>query len=112
MYPYDNLLKPLSPISFYILMAVSRSPLHAYAIKGSIANISLGSVIVKDATVSKALSRLHDEGLIDVADRSPAGKSSKPRLRYLISEEGLNYLDDELKRFRHALKVAEYIGRT
>ena len=112
MSPYNYLLKPLSPISFYILMAVSRSPLHAYAIKGSVANISQGSVNVKDATISKALSRLHDDGLIDIIGRQTTGKSGTLRVHYQISDEGKDRLGDELKRLRHALEVAEYIDQS
>ena len=112
MYPYTDPPKPLSALSFYVLMAVTRLPLHAYAIKGSVANISLCSVMSTDAQISRTLMRLHNDGLIDIIGRQTTAKSGTLRVHYQISDEGKDRLGDELKRLRHALDVAEYIDQS
>ncbi len=109
-YPFSHLPKPLSTSEFYILLALAHSSLHAYAIKGAIANDSLGSVTLKDGKLYPLLAKLHEQELIKIARTSPAGKSGKPRTHYTISEIGLIHLKDELTRLDHALKIGKNIG--
>jgi len=110
MYPYTLAPKPLSPITFYILLALSRQELHAYALKGAISNDSLGSIQAKPGVLYPLLTKLFEEGLIEQTGLKPAGKSGQERTHYGITHEGLLQLKDELKRLQHAVKIGEAAG--
>jgi len=93
--------------AFHILFALSRTELHAYAIKSVVMNDSLGSVNLTDSRIRKLLEQLQNEGFIEIAASKPAGKSGIPRLHYRISEHGTLRLKEELTRINHTVKIAK-----
>lgn len=110
MYPYAHSKKPLNPVEFYAMLGLVRVDLHAYALKSSICNNSLGAVTIDDSRLYRIITKLHDAGLIEMAGEQPAGISGKPRMHYSISAEGLIRLKEELQRLQHAVSTAEHAG--
>lgn len=108
MYPDVYLPKPMFVREYYILLSLSRGQSHTYAIKASVANDSLGSLIIAPSVLYPLIQKLHDYGMVDLISTSPAGVSGKPRKIYAISEEGLIRLKEECLRLRHAVKIAEH----
>jgi DNA-binding PadR family transcriptional regulator len=109
MYP-DSPPPPISVQAFYVLLALSGSELHAYAIKGAVYNCSLGSLNLSTSRLYALVTMLSDEGLIDISGRYPAGKSGKERLHYCISAHGAIRLQEELLRLAHAVKIGTANG--
>jgi DNA-binding PadR family transcriptional regulator len=105
MYPWTHLPPPLSTREFYILFALARQESRAYRLKGEIEKDSLGSLKISDGTIYPLLVKLHDEGLIDLADGS-----NRQHRRYSISEGGRIRLREELQRLNHVVKVSESAG--
>ncbi len=97
-------------MEFYILLVLANGSRHRYAIKGAVANASLGSVMLKDGALYPMLERLCEEGLVDMVSRSPAGKSGKERLHYEISGHGRIRLQEEAQRLRHAVEIMRGMG--
>ncbi len=110
MYPFSYLPKPLGHTDFYVLLVLADKALHAYAIKGAVANASLGSVLLRDGKLYPILTRLAEEGWIEGAGEMPAGKSGKLRVHYRTSEGGLIRLRDEAQRIKHAVEILRTQG--
>ena len=112
MYPYSYLPKPLSTQILYILLALARSDLHPYAIKGAVFNDSLGAVVLDRGRVYRLVEELHGQGLIDLTSTQLARKGTVPRKNYRISEAGTIRLKEEISRLGHLMKIAENAGLT
>jgi len=109
MYP-DSPPPPISTQSLYVLLALSNTELHAYAIKGAVYSYSLGSLSLTTSRLYALVNHLDEEGFIDQTGHYPAGKSGKKRLHYTISSHGSIRLQEELLRIKHAVEVAEHKG--
>lgn len=112
MYPYSYSPKPLPAQSFYILLALSRSELHPYALKNAVFNDSLGSINIDPGRIYRLIEVLHSQNLIDLIGEYPASKGSTPRKHYRISQMGTIRLKEEILRLSHALNIAENAGLT
>lgn len=110
MYPYSYLPKPLRTLEFYTLLALAHRQMHAYALISTVHQHSLGSIKLTDGQLYPLLTRLHDQGLIDMLGEKPAGKSGKPRLHYGISDQGAIRLQEEATRLKHAVELAASAG--
>ena len=110
MYPLTHHPSPLATQAFYVLLALSDSELHAYAIKTAITHDSLGGVKISDGQLSNLLTRLHNEGLIDMTGLKPTPRTSRLRMHYGISGEGLIRLQEELSRWQHAVNLGSRSG--
>ena len=110
MYPYSHLPKPLPPAQYYILLALTIESPHAYPLKASVQNNSLGSVKVSAAKLYPLLQAMHDEGLVDMLGEKPSGKSGKLRMHYGIAEHDKIRLQEESQRLEHATKIARRVG--
>jgi|GEM_PF-1659802 len=110
MYPYSYLPKPLRTVELYVLMALSHNSMHAYGIIGVAHKDSLGSVNIPTGKLYPLLTRLCEEGLVDMINSAPAGKSGKERLHYEISEHGKIRLQEEAQRLRQAVEIMQRLG--
>jgi DNA-binding PadR family transcriptional regulator len=68
---------------------------------------SLGSVKISTSQLYAVVTRLHDQGYIDLIGPKPSGVSGKPRTCYQISELGRIRLQDEHSRLTHAVAAIE-----
>jgi len=110
MYPYSHLPKPLPPAQYYILLALTIESSHAYPLKASVQNNSLGSVKIPTNKLYPTLQTMHDEGLIDILGEKPSGKSGKSHIHYGIAEYGRIRLQEESERLEHAVKIDRNTG--
>jgi PadR family transcriptional regulator PadR len=110
MYTYPPLFPALPNQTFYVLLALSRGEAYAYAIGAIAINDSLGTIKMGDGTLYPLLKRMSEDRLIEEAGLQPAGKSGKDRMHYRLTQEGRFCLEEEAKRFRHAVKIAEAAG--
>ena len=110
MYPHPDLPKPLRPTEFYLLLALSRGPLHGYALKAVVQNDSLGSVYIPDSKIYLLLTSLIGQAFIDDIGKRPTGKSGVPRTHYAITHHGTLRLKEELTRLDHAIKIGKSAG--
>ncbi len=101
---------PIPTQAFYVLLSLCDRSLHAYAIKGSLFGVSLGSVQLAQGRISRLLTWMTDQGLIEIAGELPAGKSGKLRMHYRITSEGRLVLLAECRRLKYAVTVAETQG--
>jgi len=109
MYP-DSPPPPITVQAFYVLLSLSNTELHAYAIKGAVYSCSLGSLSLTTSRLYALVGHLYEEGFIEKTGLYSAGKSGKKRLHYTISAHGSIRLQEELLRIKHAVEVAEHKG--
>jgi DNA-binding PadR family transcriptional regulator len=111
MYPSILWPEPLTPNTFYVLLALaSRGEMHGYPLRGAATNDSFGSIIIKDGALYPLLKRMISQGLIEEAGTKPGGKKNQDRLHYRITPDGLDRLKQDLKRLKYALTVGESAG--
>ncbi len=110
MHQHYSLPEPLTPARFYILLALARSELHGYAIRGAINSLSLGSVEPKSGTLYPLLSRMFDEGLIELTSTKAFGSLDRKRSYYGITVHGLRTLKADFTRLQYALVAGENLG--
>jgi DNA-binding PadR family transcriptional regulator len=94
--------RPLSQISFSILMALSLKPRHGYEIMQQVSEDSAGRIKIGPAALYTNIKQLCAEGRIE--------ESSTPddtrRRHYKLSASGWNALNAELEYYDSMLKVA------
>ena len=91
--------------TFLILTALVAQPLHGYGIIQSVADISGGEVKLRAGTLSGALDRLAEHGLIEV-DREEA-VDGRLRRYYRLSDSGVGALAAQVDRLRRNASAAE-----
>ncbi|HVQ44269.1 MAG TPA: helix-turn-helix transcriptional regulator [Candidatus Saccharimonadia bacterium] len=107
MDPYSQAPKPLRPAEFYALLALARRELHGYALRSQIIKDSLGGVILPPNKQYPLLTRLQDEGFVDLIGKRPVGTQAKERHVYGLSPHGALRLREELTRLHHAVEIAQ-----
>src|SRR5664279_2329015 len=101
---------PLSPQTFYILLALSRGQSHAYALKHRVADASLGAIKMADGTLYPQIKRLISSNLIEEAGYCVPYYGSQERLHYSMTDLGLIKLKSDLLRQRHSIEIAHAEG--
>ncbi len=101
---------PLSQPVFYVLLALMRREMHAYAILSVIWDSSLHEVTMPAGTLYPLLKRLIEAGLVESTGFKTTLKSDTPRRHYALTELGRILLKGELRRLRHAVKSGEAAG--
>jgi DNA-binding PadR family transcriptional regulator len=98
---------PLSVPVFQILLSLSDSDLHGYAIIQDIRERTSGEVQLTASTLYAAIKRLLDGRLIEELDTRPGPEDDDPRRRYYrITTRGLDVARLEIARLERALKMA------
>jgi DNA-binding PadR family transcriptional regulator len=96
---------PLSEPVFQILLSLSDSELHGYAIIQDIRDRTDAAVELTASTLYAAIKRLLDSGLI--AQVKPRVSDDDPRRRYYtITPLGLDVVELETARLERALRMA------
>lgn len=99
---------PLTPAVFHILLALSQSGLHGYAIMKQVEADSRGAVTMGPGTLYGSLKRMIDAGLIQESDkRTDPALDDERRIYYELTRAGRAALAAELKRYRSVVAVAE-----
>jgi DNA-binding PadR family transcriptional regulator len=102
---------PLSVPVFQILLSLSDSVLHGYALIQDIRERTDGRVHLTASTLYGALKRLLADGLVVERDAPPDTETDDPRRRYYaISRAGREVLGAEAERLRRSLDEAAAKG--
>lgn len=110
MLPLSDLPKPLPQIDFYILLALARTESARYPLKSRVRNYSLGALKPADNVIYREITKLHDDGYIDLVRTEPGRAGAIPKQFYSIAKYGKVRLQEEILRFEHAAKIAHYAG--
>jgi DNA-binding PadR family transcriptional regulator len=103
-----DLLLPLRPSVFHILLALSDGDLHGYGIMQEVAEHSDGQIKLGPGTLYGAIKRLLSERLIVEADERPDPELDDERRRYYrLTDFGQQVLKAEVRRMSKMVSVAQ-----
>ena len=109
-FPDELLPKPLPHIEVYILLALARNESTRYKLKSRLFSMSFGALRPADNIIYRAVGKLHDEGLVDLARTEPGRADNLPVKYYSISEHGRIRLQEEIIRLDQVMKIARHAG--
>lgn len=98
----DDHITPLTPQSFYILLALLDKPHYGYSLVQQIEQDSGGAIQISPGSIYKALDRLDSLALISVSRTSTAERSPYKRKHYRLTPYGKQILLLEAKRLTYA----------
>ena len=88
-----NALAPLTPVVFYVLLALDDGPAHGYAVMRAVAGTATGEQPMGPSTVYGTLQRLSHRGLVSVSKAQ-----GSQRKRYALTPAGHKALWSESAR--------------
>lgn len=97
---------PLTDLSYQVLLAVSGSPLHGYAILQTISGRTGGRIEPESGTLYTAIRRLRRDGLIEAVDVAPASGDSRRGRSYGLTALGRRVLVLESERLADLVEEA------
>ena len=98
---------PLTEATFFILLSLSPSPKHGYAIMKEVKMLSKGRIVFSTGTLYGALRRLLEQGWIRrVSDPEP-NPTDRERKAYALTERGRKVLDAEIERLKSLITTAQ-----
>ncbi len=106
--PSDKHYTPLTPAVLYILMALSASEKHGYAIMKQVEADSEGKVSMGPGTLYGSLKRMLEAGLVAESDKKiDPDMDDQRRIYYKITGVGTEALDAELERYRRVVSLTK-----
>lgn len=102
-----QLNSPLTEATFFILLSLSPSPKHGYAIMKEVRELSNGRIKFSTGTLYGAIRRLLEQGWIErVADPEP-NPTDRERKAYTLTDKGRKVVNAEVERLKSLLNTAE-----
>ena len=99
---------PLTPAVLYILMALSDSAKHGYAIMKQVEADSEGKVSMGPGTLYGSLKRMLEAGLVAESDKKiDPSMDDQRRIYYKITRAGKQALEAELERYRRVVRLTK-----
>lgn len=100
--------KPLSPVSYHMLLALADRDRHGYALKKAVFEQSEGSIRLGAGTLYAAIRRLEGDGVIEESGNRPDPELDDERRRYYaLTRRGRALLIAETERLRTTVRLAE-----
>jgi DNA-binding PadR family transcriptional regulator len=96
---------PLSEATFYILLSMSPSPKHGYAILKEVRFLSGGRVTLSTGTLYGAIRRLLEQGWIERTEDPHPDQTARRRQAYALTRAGRHSLDAETGRLRAMVRA-------
>ena len=87
--------RPMKPQWFQILLALSGSPLHGYAIQRAVLDATDGHMTLWPAMLYRSLSTLEEAGLIEPAEAPEGEPEDERRNYYRLTTGGRERLGEE-----------------
>lgn len=112
IFPMSNIRDhlPLTPLAFEVLLALSTSELHGYAIMRAVEERSRGTLRMHAGTLYRALARMVDAGLLEELD-GVAGEGDDDRRRvYRLTRLGREVARAEAVRLESQVGSARAFG--
>ena len=88
---------PMTETGFYILFCL-QDEMHGYDIMKKVRELTCGAIVISAGTMYGSLSKMEKDGLIRFTEEKGRRK------RYLITEQGREVLETELKRIGRLYK--------
>ena len=102
---------PLTETTFYILLSLSASPRHGYAILKDVQELSEERIQLSTGTLYGAIKRLLDQELIARLDSEPEGEADgRGKKVYQLTLRGRSTLNAEIERLEKLLHNANLRG--
>ena len=98
---------PLTEATFFILLSLSPSAKHGYAIMKEVKALSKGRVVFSTGTLYGAIRRLLEQGWIKRATDPKPNPTDRERKAYALTEKGRKVVNAETERLRSLLATAE-----
>lgn len=109
--PQPELLLPLTPAVFHILMAVAEEDRHGYAVIQDVAERTRGEVRLSAGTLYRSIQRMLDDDLIVETSERPAPDEDDERRRYYrITPFGAAVARAETRRLAELVRMARASG--
>ena len=106
-----ELLIPLPPATFHILMALAEDDRHGYAIIQDVAARTGGKLRLSAGTLYRSIQRMLEQGLIVETRERPAPEYDDERRRYYrITPFGIAVAQAEARRLTELVKMARARG--
>jgi DNA-binding PadR family transcriptional regulator len=106
--PRTSTYIPLTPAVLYILIALSESEKHGYAIMKQVEADSQGKVNMGPGTLYGSLKRMLDSGLVAESDKKiDPDMDDQRRIYYKITGLGSTALKAELERYEHVVTITK-----
>jgi DNA-binding PadR family transcriptional regulator len=100
--------KPISPVTYHLLLALADRDLHGYALKKTVLEQSDGSIRLGAGTLYAAIRRLESDGVIEESGNRPDPDLDDERRRYYsLTRRGRTLLIAETERLRTAVRLAD-----
>jgi DNA-binding PadR family transcriptional regulator len=99
---------PLTEVTFFILLSLSRGSLHGYGIMQEVSDLTSGRISLMTGTLYGALRRLLEQGWIVRVDEGDLADAGRPRKEYRLSDLGRRILNAEISRLEELVQVAHY----
>ncbi len=97
---------PLREPTFFILLSLSPSPKHGYAILKEVEALSEGRVRLGTGTLYGAIKRLLDDGWIRRVDDPLSDDTKRERKAYALTKRGRRALNAEIERLATLVQIA------
>ena len=98
---------PLTPATFYVLVALADTELHGYAIIKAVSELTSGSVELGTGTLYGILKRLQaDEWVVESRQRPPAAEDDERRRYYRLTPLGRQIAAAEAARLEKMIGAA------
>lgn len=110
--PEDQPPRPLTPVTFHVLLSLLHETAHGYQIKRMVEERTNGAVLLGAGTLYAGIRRMTGEGLIEETDPPEGSQDVEPRSRwrfYSITERGKKVLDAEIARLEQDLAAARAV---
>jgi DNA-binding PadR family transcriptional regulator len=99
---------PLTPAVLYILLALSDSEKHGYAIMKQVEADSENKVSMGPGTLYGSLKRMLESGLVTESDKKiDPDMDDQRRIYYKITGQGKHVLEAELERYRRVVSLTK-----
>lgn len=110
----DRAARPLTPVTFHILLTLAAEPAHGYHIKRIVEERTNGAVSLGAGTLYAGIRRMAGDGLIEETDPPADALDVEPGSRwrfYAITPRGRDALRTEIARMEADLEAAHAIVR-
>lgn len=98
---------PLTEATFFILLSLSPSPKHGYAIMKEVKALSNGRIIFSTGTLYGALRRLLEQGWIKRVNDPEPNPTDRERKAYTLTEKGRKIVNAEMERLKSLVATAQ-----
>jgi DNA-binding PadR family transcriptional regulator len=106
-----DVLLPLPPVTFHILVALAEEDRHGYAIMQEVAARTGGALKLGAGTLYRSIQRMLEQGLITEVTARPSRDLDDERRRYYrITPFGRGVAKAEMRRLAQMLKLGRASG--